>query len=529
MTQAISAPFDVIIVGSGPAGVSAAFPLIEAGLKVLMIDGGKDAVNDSPKGQLLDSRRKKHDQWHWMIGQDFYALRQTDAVSPKLRVPAYAEVFKQFAEANSIQAENFIPIGSLARGGLSNAWGCGVACLTDDELAAYPVSAAEMNKAFGVVANRIGVSGGQADDLSDHFGLDSWSQAPVPLDEIQRNLLDRYSQKRDFLLKNGFRLGRSRVAALTQPLDSRKACNSCGSCLWGCDRGTLYSATFDLDKLRRFDNFWYESGVVVDQIECKGKSVSVYGTRLTLRQVFQAKRVLLAAGTLASTRLALQAINYKETVSMQSCPTAAFMLWAPRHLGRPHKPAFGLGQLSFLINLKDGITGFGSLFNTTGIPVTEFARYVPFGKRFGVDLLAPFLSSCVVGNFFLPGDLTDTSLHLDERNNLVVRGGFRDEVQTLMQEAQGILASNFRKLGAVMIPSSFNTGKPGADIHYAASLPMYSNPKLGQTDRYGRLMGAQGIYVVDGASLTKLPAKSHTLIIMANADRIARQIAKTWS
>ena len=32
--------FDVIVVGSGPAGVSAAYPLIKAGLKVAIIDGG---------------------------------------------------------------------------------------------------------------------------------------------------------------------------------------------------------------------------------------------------------------------------------------------------------------------------------------------------------------------------------------------------------------------------------------------------------------------------------------------------------
>ena len=35
--------FDVVIVGSGPAGVNAAYPLIEAGLKVAIIDGGLDS------------------------------------------------------------------------------------------------------------------------------------------------------------------------------------------------------------------------------------------------------------------------------------------------------------------------------------------------------------------------------------------------------------------------------------------------------------------------------------------------------
>jgi flavin-dependent dehydrogenase len=33
--------FDVIIVGSGPAGVSAAYPLVQSGIKVLMVDGGE--------------------------------------------------------------------------------------------------------------------------------------------------------------------------------------------------------------------------------------------------------------------------------------------------------------------------------------------------------------------------------------------------------------------------------------------------------------------------------------------------------
>ena len=46
--------FDAVIVGSGPAGVSAAFPLLDAGLRVLMVDGGKAPRVASPAGQFLD-------------------------------------------------------------------------------------------------------------------------------------------------------------------------------------------------------------------------------------------------------------------------------------------------------------------------------------------------------------------------------------------------------------------------------------------------------------------------------------------
>ena len=106
------------------------------------------------------------------------------------------------------------------------------------------------------------------------------------------------------------------------------------------------------------------------------------------RGVLQARRVMLAAGTLASTRLALQAINHRAFVPMQSCPTAAFMLWLRRHLGQARGAAFGLGQLSFAFNLAHSVEAFGSLFNATGIPVSEFARHMPFGKRYGVTASA---------------------------------------------------------------------------------------------------------------------------------------------
>jgi choline dehydrogenase-like flavoprotein len=71
-------------------------------------------------------------------------------------------------------------------------------------------------------------------------------------------------------------------------------------------------------------------------------------------------------------------------------------------------------------------------------------------------------------------------------------------------------------------------GKPGSDIHYAGTLPMRQSPGLGETDQYGEVQGLENVHVVDGASLSLLPEKSHTLTIMANADRIARTLATRW-
>jgi hypothetical protein len=125
--------------------------------------------------------------------------------------------------------------------------------------------------------------------------------------------------------------------------------------------------------------------------------------------------------------------------------------------------------------------------------------------------------------------MTDVSLRLDAEGRLVIQGKYRKDVANLMDQSHRMLRNSFWKMGALLMPTSFKVGGPGSDIHYAASLPMRAKPTLGQTDQFGELAGASGIHVVDGASLSFQPAKSHTLTIMANADRIAKHIANTMA
>lgn len=518
--------FDVIIVGSGPAGVSAAFPLLDAGLRVLMVDGGKTSQVPPPNGQFLDLRLQQRNQYDWMVGSDFHALRHDGAISPKLRTPTQAYVFEDFAKVNRIEAESFVAVGSLARGGLSNAWGCGVAKLSPEELSDFPFPPQALDASYDAVALRMGVSGRSEDDLSSYFGLDHCAQLPVPLDSLQRRLFDRYETHKRASVLEGFRMGRARSAVLTQAKNGRQECDQSGLCMWGCSRRSLYSAIEDLPLLQRYAGFYYRPGFVVSRVVRDAGHTAVQGDDGAGKQTLRARKVLLAAGTLASTRLALMALDQPLSVGLQSCPTAAFMVWVPSVWGRGRGASFGLGQLAYALDLGAGrFTGYGGLFCTTGIPMAEFSKYMPLGKRFGVDLLSSLLSSCTVGNLFLPGRLTQAALSLRQHDVLHVSGHYDDEVPSLMAEAAKRLRATFRQLGAWMLPRSFTMGRPGSDIHYAASFPMRHRPVAGQTDPWGQVCGAQGLHIVDGASLSSLPAKPHTLTIMANADRIGRRLA----
>ena len=219
--------FDVLVIGSGPAGVSAAFPLLEAGLRVAMVDGGRVPVQAPPQQDFLSARAQEPDQWQWMLGRDFHA--------------PLAFAFEGFAAANRVAAEDFIAVGSLAAGGLSNAWGCGVARFSDAE-GCFPFPASELDASYDTVARRMGISGAGDDDLSAYFGLDPAAEPALPLDGPNALLLRRYAQARGSLHAGGFRLGRSRVAVLAQSRGERQACNLSGNCLFGCYRGAMYSA-----------------------------------------------------------------------------------------------------------------------------------------------------------------------------------------------------------------------------------------------------------------------------------------------
>jgi choline dehydrogenase-like flavoprotein len=521
-------PVDTIVVGSGPAGVSVTAPLLEAGCQVLMVDGGGAAISPTRRQPYIDARLGDSAQWKWMIGQDYLSLAMREATSPKLRIPDHRGVFQGHTEANRIAAEGVVAVGSLAAGGLSNSWGCGVAALTPEETAHYPCDPADLALSFQRVALRVGVSGGVDDDLSEFFGLDAWSHPPIPMDAIHAGLWARYARRRTALHRLGFRLGRARVAALSEDRPPRLACDRSGNCLWGCARGALYTAAQDLATLRQNPRLDYRPGTIVERLERAGRA-----WRLDCRDAasgalgrMTARRVLLAAGTLGTTRLALQALGLRDPRRLLSCPTAAFMLWVPRHLGRRLTPAFGFGQLSFSQDLGGDTAVFGSTFSVGGIPATELVRHMPLNRRSAVELWRALMGSCVVGNAFFPGELSDIRVCLTSDDRLRIFGGYDSRTQSAMARASSGLRRAFARLGAYLLPGSFQTGLPGSDIHYAGTMPMRAIPASGETDPWGEVCGLPGLHAVDGACLPILPGKSHTLAIMANADRVGRQLAK---
>jgi choline dehydrogenase-like flavoprotein len=515
---------DVVIVGTGAAGVSAAFPLAEAGLDVLMVDPDEGAAGPAPPDEdYLDARRTDPDQWRWMLDRSLAGAAA--ASSPKFRVPTLSRVFAGFAAESRTWTEDFTLVGSLASGGLTSAWGAGVATFSAAELEDWPISRADLEPHYRSVARRIGVSGGVEDEMAGYFGLEA--DPPPALDAMGSLVEARYRQSRSRLLEEGFRMGRARLAVLTSDRAGRLACDLRGLCLWGCPRRSIYTASFDLDTLVRHRGLRHRSGLFVEAVIPAGEGyvLAARDRRSGARVEIRGRTIILAAGTIGSARLALGLAGATgRPLDFRSTPTAAFALFFPALLGRSPERGFGLAQHWFALDEGENEI-CGGLFPTTGLPLAEFVSRSPFARRLGLDVMRWLLPATAVGNLFAHGRYAQHRVTLEEDGRLLIRGGLDPGFDDHLRSAARRLRRLFRRLGGLALPGSFAQGAPGSDVHYAGTLPMRAVPGPFETSAFGELHGAPGLYVVDGAALPSLPPKSHTLTIMANAERIGSAIA----
>src|SRR5215469_1517935 len=149
---------DVIIVGSGPAAVSAAFPLVESGCSVTMLDAAEHNVPDPPLADINEFRRGDK-AWRHAFGDNFMGLRLGSDRSPKFATRIGQAALASDAEFPPVQAVKFVPIRSFIAGGLSKIWGAFATTFDNEDLREYPFCKCDLTESYRAIAARIGISG----------------------------------------------------------------------------------------------------------------------------------------------------------------------------------------------------------------------------------------------------------------------------------------------------------------------------------------------------------------------------------
>jgi choline dehydrogenase-like flavoprotein len=232
---------DIVIVGSGASGGWVAKRLTEAGLRVAVLEAGRqlsdaDYTEHVPAFQLRYRGLSKSPLAHRRpVQSGSYAVREWNA-----------DWFVNDIDEPYVDESDpaFLWVRPRLVGGRTNVWGRECLRLSDLELKAashdgagvdWPITYADLAPYYDLVEDYVGIQG-MAEGLTEL--PDSHFQPPMALTCAETALRTRIKAKFGRTLTQG------RTANMTRPLNGRQACHYCGPCEHGCVTHSYFNASF---------------------------------------------------------------------------------------------------------------------------------------------------------------------------------------------------------------------------------------------------------------------------------------------
>jgi len=523
----------VVIVGGGAAGAAAALGF--SGTIPLMLDvgfrGKPSPLDPEPVADLLSAARSSVDTSvldDVLIGHDFQSvLRSSERnLSIKLKAPYVRFITDRPSGMPADEHAGCTTTQSFAIGGLANAWGAGAMRYTEAELRYFPFPFSELQAGFDFLTQHIGISGAATDDLADYFGSAEGLLPELPLCELCSRFLDRYKHNNVLLRRRGLKVGRPRLAVLSTNHRGRTAFTAIGQEYFLAPHEGIYTPAFTIKELIGRGKLEYRSGIQVETFECVGDRVLVHARDVeTASKIqFTTAHLVLAAGTLNTARILLASRHDHSTrLPLLDNPVTLLPFIDVGRIGHPLRPKSFLGAELILV-LESPLTFLpiqGSIYNLMGPFRTDLVREFPLsfsGNLAAARYLAPAM---LMLQLFFPDDATRAG-HVQ----LLPSGGLHiSRISPRLPSAVHTVVQALRAMGYATSSLLARHLLAGSSIHYAGTIPARLQP-LGpfETDRDCRLPWAPRVYIADASTFPILPAKNHTLMMMANALRIGRLI-----
>lgn len=510
-SSAVTEPLHIVI-GSGPAGVSAASALLSRGRRVLMIDGGKrleaEAVARTERLAAMEPA-----DWPQRDRDDWMAMQYA---APPGQVRRYGSDFAmEPGTATLAELPGWFALrASRAAGGLSNLWGSAVLPYAEKDMQGWPVSAADLAAHYRAVAGFLPVAGiGDAVDAVlpglPMAGRDGMTPAPQA-----RVLLDRMARNGAQLAALGIHGGQARQAVAT-------GCRHCGLCLHGCPYGLIWKAGDMIAELRRHPAFDYRPGAVVTRIS-EGAGITLHladGTQIA------GSRAYLGAGVLETARILLASQPTLGTVSLRDSQHAFLpMLHRWRNATRPDRGRFHTLPQAFVEIDAPEVSP-----HLVHAQIYTWNEFFPrdligtYGRKlpFSAPLFEALARRLIVAQMFLHSDHSHRiRLRLAPDGRLRPELDANADMEGTVKAAARRMARGMGRLGLVPLTFATRPGAPGSSFHVGASVPMSEKCKPGTSDRLGRPAGWDRLHLIDASCLPAIPATTITFPVMANAHRI---------
>lgn len=513
---------DFVVIGSGPAAVHAALPLVEAGKNVLMIDGGKESppiVHDAPPMTFEEIRRTREDQWKWFLGTDLsgiplgglegglgggmtsgnrkYVLDEADALLPLERTNAQV-------------------IQSLACGGLGAAWGATCAYFDQKQIDYLGLTGISLDEHYDAVTKIIGISG-----PSGRAGV----QQALPMDHHARAMQKSYDKNTEWFRREKMEFRLPHSAVLTASLGERQPNPLRDMDYFADPEKSVYRPQYTLSALKKFPNFTYLPGHVVERLEEDKQVVRVRSRNIVSKEehTHEGVKVIVAAGAVNTARLLLRSRNMEDVpVPFVGKPHVFTAVFNPEMLGQSgDRERFSLCQGLLVDHQGNGgiESASAQLYSYRSLGLFRLLQSIPLPTPLALKIAAMFSPALIVADIRFPGvaDGNTLTLHGD---TVRIRMAVSDHQRNTRHAATKRIHAGLRKLG--VWPMKTIELPEGSSSHYAGTVPVEERPTLPlSVNSDGVLHGSDRIVIADAAMFRSFPSLPHTLTIMANARRIA--------
>ena len=503
--------YDVIVIGGGMAAAHAAWPLVEAGKEVLMLDGGTQSAvpsYDATRKDFESIRRTDEEQYRLFLGEEPAGVIAASRISHSSTTTSGNRSYI------SARTDTFLPLDlhgvqitqSLAKGGLSEAWGAVCAIFNERELEHAGIPAGVMHAHYQAVIDRIGISGVEP-------GYQT--QPPAHITAAMRQVLARY-EKLSPERRGDFKLHTSLLALLTEPLGEREPTSYQDLDFYMTRESAIYRARYTIEELERRENFHYLPGHIVQRVGGKENLHEVAAKDFSGKDaVFRARRVVLAAGAVNSNRILFQSDSSLPPAEFFLKPNYTLACFDPRLLGEAdERERYSLCQLTLELPDASGADVIhANLYNYRSLLLWRLLQHAPLPVPEALSLLARFSSALVLVDARFPGSEGRCEISLGERG-LTIRA---QKEGTAYRRQLPKLKRFLRSLGIIAL----HTAHPplGSSIHCAGGI---------SAEPDGQVVGHPGLYAADSSAWRALPAKSSALTIMANADRIGTEVLQSF-
>jgi len=547
--------FDAIVVGSGISGGWAAKELTEKGLKVLMLERGRDyqhvkdyttAANNPWDFQHRGRAPMQYKKDNPVISRD-WAMYGTAAQEPLM------DAWVNEKESPYVQEKPFAWWRSYRLGGRSLLWGRQSYRLSDFDFEAnakegigvdWPIRYKDLAPWYDHVEKFAGISGSK--EGLPHLP-DGQFLPPMDLTCVEKDMAARIKE----YYKNQRHMIIGRVANLTEAIPGRTQCQFRNRCWEGCPFGGYFSTqSSTLPAAMATKNLTVRPWSIVTKIlydkdSRKATGVEVLDSETNKTYTYQAKIIFLNASALNSAWVLMNSATdiWPDGLGSSSGELGHnimdhhYMLGAQGTVeGHEDKYYYGRRANGFYItrfaNLygdkRDFLRGYGYQGSAGREGWSRDVAELSIGADFKEALTEPGSWSVGATGFgeILPYHDNKITLHKTMKDKwglpiLVMDAELKENELKMRKDIIKELVAMFEMSGVKNITTWDKDYNIGQGIHEMGTARMGHDPKTSVLNGYNQVWDAQNVFVTDGAAMTSSACQNPSLTYMALTARAA--------